>query len=145
MAGPVHPGSSSLFGARILRREWARLGSGRGRYVSAIELPRMLHVAFVRSLHAHCRIRSVDAAAAAALAGVVTVGTGHGPAFAPRGLRGLSSLPGYAETEQPLLAWPTARYCGEAVAAVVAVDRYIAEDGAALVAGGAGPPPGGGG
>src|SRR6266436_1004640 len=45
-----------------------------------------------------------------------------------------SSLPGYVETEQPVLAWPTVRYCGEAVGAVVAVDRYVAEDGAALVA-----------
>ena len=80
MAGVVHPGSPSVFGARILRKEDARLVSGRGRYVSDIELPRMLHVAFVRSLHAHARIRSVDAAAAAALAGVVTVVTGHDPA-----------------------------------------------------------------
>src|SRR5207247_5155040 len=75
-----------------------------------------------------------DAAPAAALAGVVTVVTGDDPVFARHRLRARSALPGYVETEQPVLAWPTARYCGEAVGAVVAVDRYVAEDGAALVA-----------
>src|SRR5574342_1054547 len=134
MAGPAGPGSPSVFGSRILRTEDPRLVSGRGRYVSDIERPRMLHVAFVRSLHAHARIRSVDAAAAAALAGVVTVVAGDDPAFTRHALRARSALPGYVETEQPLLAWPTARYCGEAVAAVVALDRYVAEDAAALVA-----------
>ena len=127
-------GSSSVFGSPVLRKEDARLVSGRGRYVSDIELPRMLHVAFVRSLHAHCRIIGINSAAAAALAGVVTVVTGRDPVFARHALRARSALPGYVETDQPLLAWPTARYCGEAVAAVVALDRYVAEDGAALVA-----------
>jgi carbon-monoxide dehydrogenase large subunit len=94
----------------------------------------MLHVAFVRNAHAHARVRGIDAAAAAALAGVVTVVTGQDEVFARHRLRARSALPGYVETEQPVLAWPKARYCGEAVAAVVAVDRYIAEDGAALVA-----------
>ena len=94
----------------------------------------MLHVAFVRSVHAHARIRGIDAAPAAALAGIVTVVTGDDPVFARHRLRARSALPGYVETEQPVLAWPTVRYCGEAVGAVVAVDRYVAEDGAALVA-----------
>jgi len=134
MAGVVRPRSPDVFGAPVRRTEDARLVRGLGRYVSDIELPRMLHVAFVRSLHAHARIRSVDSAAAAALAGVVTVVAGHDPAVARHALRAKSALPGYVETAQPLLAWPTARYCGEAVAAVVAVDRYVAEDGAARVA-----------
>jgi carbon-monoxide dehydrogenase large subunit len=133
MAGAVDPGSSHVFGARMLRKEDARLVSGRGRYVSDVELPRMLHVAFVRSVHAHALIRGIDAAAAAALAGVVAVVTGDDPLFARHQLRARSALPGYVETGQPVLAWPKARYSGEAVAAVVAVDRYVAEDGATLV------------
>ena len=48
-------------------------------------------------------------------------------------MRARSALPTYVETEQPLLAWPRVRFCGEAVAAVVAADRYLAEDAAALV------------
>src|SRR5439155_633918 len=43
------------------------------------------------------------------------------------------ALPSYVETEQPVFAWPEARFAGEAVAAVVAADRYAAEDAAALV------------
>src|SRR5262249_8973969 len=120
-------------GARGPRREDARLIRGQGRYVSDVELPRMLHVAFVRSVHAHARIAAIDATAAAALAGVVLVVTGEDPAFARSRLRARSALPGYVETEQPVLAWPEARHAGEALAAVVAVDRYAAEDGAALV------------
>src|SRR5207247_3810437 len=128
------PGSSSVFGSRLRRKEDGRLVSGQGRYVGDVELPRMLHVAFVRSVHAHARIRAIDTVAATALAGVVAVVTGEDPVFARHRLRASSALPGYIETEQPVLAWPTARFCGEALAAVVAVDRYVAEDGAALVA-----------
>jgi len=134
MAGAVDPGSSRVFGARVRRKEDARLVSGRGRYVSDVELPRMLHVAFVRSVHAHAHLRAIDTAAAAALSGVVAVVTGDDPVFARHRLRARSALPTYVETEQPVLAWPKVRHCGEAVAAIVAVDRYAAEDGAALVA-----------
>jgi carbon-monoxide dehydrogenase large subunit len=94
----------------------------------------MLHVAFVRSAHAHARIRAIDTAAASALAGVVAVATGDDPFFARHRLRARSALPTYVETEQPALAWPKARYCGESLAAVVAVDRYVAEDAAVMVA-----------
>src|SRR5262249_46540003 len=123
----------SPFGARVPRREDARLIRGQGRYVSDEELPRMLHVAFVRSVPAHARIAAIDASAAAARPGVVLVVTGEDPAFARSRLRAHSALPGYVETEQPVLAWPEARHVGEALAAVVAVDRYAAEDGVALV------------
>jgi len=133
MTGAADPGFSSVFGSRLRRKEDGRLVSGQGRYVGDVELPRMLHLAFVRSVHAHARIRAIDTAAATALAGVVTVVTGDDPVFARHRLRARSALPGYVETEQPVLAWPTARFCGEALAAVVAVDRYVAEDGAALV------------
>jgi carbon-monoxide dehydrogenase large subunit len=125
---------ASPFGAPIPRREDRRLLTGRGHYVSDVELPRMLHVAFVRSLHAHARIRDLDTAAAAAHPGVVAVVAGRDAPVAGRGVRARSALPGYVETEQPLLAWPEVRHVGEAVAAVVAVDRYAAEDGAGLVA-----------
>jgi len=123
----------SLFGAAVPRKEDARLVRGRGRYVSDVELPRMLHVAFVRSVHARARLRRVDTARAAAAAGAIAVVTGDDPDFARRVLRARSALPGYVETEQPILAWPAVRHSGEAIAAVVATDRYLAEDAAALV------------
>jgi carbon-monoxide dehydrogenase large subunit len=122
-----------VFGAPAPRKEDARLVAGRGRYVTDVDLPRMLHVAFVRSPHAHARIRAVDTAAARAAAGVAAVATGADADWAPHRIEARSALPGYAMTGQPILAWPEVRFAGEAVVAVVARDRYAAEDAAALV------------
>ena len=121
------------FGAPVPRREDPRLITGRGRYVSDVEVPRLLHVAFVRSAHAHARLRDVDTRAAAKAPGVVAVVTGRDGVLAGRGVRARSALPGYVETEQPVLAWPLVRHVGEAIAAVIATDRYAAEDAAERV------------
>ena len=48
-------------GARVKRGDDPRLLTGRGRYVDDVALPRMVHVAFVRSAHAHARLARVDA------------------------------------------------------------------------------------
>jgi carbon-monoxide dehydrogenase large subunit len=121
------------FGVAVRRREDPRLLTGHGRYASDVELPRMLHVAFVRSLHAHARLRALDTAAAAVEPGVLAVLTGRDPGVGRVRVRARSALPGYVETEQPVLAWPTTRHVGEAIAAVAAADRYAAEDAAARV------------
>jgi len=55
--------SERLFGAKIRRREDARLVTGRGRYVADVALPGLLHVAIARSPHAHARIVRIDARA----------------------------------------------------------------------------------
>src|SRR5271170_7305 len=68
--------ASAYIGKRIPRRELTRLIRGRGRYVADIKLPRMVHLAFVRSPYAHARIASIDAAAARAAPGVVRIFTG---------------------------------------------------------------------
>jgi aerobic carbon-monoxide dehydrogenase large subunit len=125
--------SSSPFGARQRRHEDARLVTGHGRYVGDLELPRLLHVAFVRSVHARARLRAVGTARTAASPGVVDVATGAQDAFARRRLRAQSAMPGYVLTAQPILAAHEVRYAGEPIAAVVATDRYSAEDAAALV------------
>src|SRR6185436_19457565 len=65
------------FGAPVPRREDPRLITGRGRYVSDVELPRLLHVAFVRSTHAHARLRDVDTRAAARSPGATAIVTGR--------------------------------------------------------------------
>ncbi|HZP39398.1 MAG TPA: xanthine dehydrogenase family protein molybdopterin-binding subunit [Methylomirabilota bacterium] len=128
------PAERGAFGAPERRAEDARLLTGRGRYVTDVERPRMLHVAFVRSPHAHARVRALDAAPALAQPGVVAVATGTDPDFAPHRIQAPSALPGYVMTAQPILAWPEARFAGEAVAAVVAGDRYAAEDAAERLA-----------
>src|SRR5262245_1914346 len=112
------PTPAGGFGAPVRRREDRRLITGHGRYVSDITRPGLLHVAFVRSVHAHARIRSIDAAAAQASPGIVTVVTGEAPDIAAQRIRARSALSTYVETEQPVLAWPRVRHVGEAVAAV---------------------------
>jgi aerobic carbon-monoxide dehydrogenase large subunit len=121
------------FGAPVRRREDPRLLTGRGRYVADVELPRLLHAAFVRSAHAHARLREIDTTSALAQPGVVAAVTGADPFIARHRIRARSALPGYVETEQPILAWPVVRHTGEAVAAVVGTDRYGVEDAVVLV------------
>ena len=67
---------NSYIGRSVPRPNLARLTQGRAQYVSDVALPRMAHVAFVRSPHAHARIKSIDAAAAKNAPGVIAVVTG---------------------------------------------------------------------
>jgi aerobic carbon-monoxide dehydrogenase large subunit len=130
-------------GRPILRREDQRLLMGEGQYVADIVLPRMLHVAFVRSPVAHARIKSVDVSRAAAAPGVAYALNG---ADLQKALPPVSdaqlSLPGkwkegvqhkLLNPQQPLLAVDKARHVGEALAVIVAESRYAAEDAVDLV------------
>ena len=123
----------ALLGSSVPRKEDLRLLTGRGRYVSDLVLPGMLHAAFVRSPFAHAMVRSVDTVAALALPGVVAAVGGEDPRFVGVRITARSELPSYVETSQPVLAWPKVRFAGEAVAAVVAADRAVATDAAGLV------------
>jgi aerobic carbon-monoxide dehydrogenase large subunit len=67
---------NSYIGRSVPRPNLARLTQGRGQYVSDVVLPRMAHVAYLRSPHAHARIRSIGTQAARQAAGVVAVVTG---------------------------------------------------------------------
>jgi CO/xanthine dehydrogenase Mo-binding subunit len=69
--------SGPVIGASILRKEDRRFLTGRGTYVADIERPGMTFGVFVRSPHAHARIRAIDSAAALALPGVLAVLTGE--------------------------------------------------------------------
>ncbi len=120
-------------GRPVPRKEDLRLITGRGTYVSDLQLPRTRHVAFLRSPHAHARITAIDTGRARQMPGVAAVFTGRDQAFADTALRARSALPGYIETAQPVLAAGQARFAGEAVAAVVAGSRYLAEDALALI------------
>jgi len=64
-----------MIGARIPRLEDRRFLTGRARYVADLDRPRLLHVAFLRSPHAHARIARVDTAPALAQPGVVACWT----------------------------------------------------------------------
>ncbi|MBI1847804.1 MAG: xanthine dehydrogenase family protein [Candidatus Rokubacteria bacterium] len=120
-----------MIGARVPRVEDARLLAGRGRFVGDIVLPRMAHVAFARSVHAHARIRAIDRTAALSAPGVIDVATASDLAVPP--LVAASKMKGYRPTGWPVLASGKVRWAGEAVAAVVADSRYAAEDAAEAV------------
>ena len=123
--------ATSLVGSRIKRREDPRLIMGRGTYVDDIQLPRMTYAAILRSPYAHARIRSINVDKAKALPGVVAVMTGAD-------LQGKNvpcgwTLPDIKVAPHPALAVGKVRYTGDAVAVVVAEERYIARDALDLI------------
>ncbi|MEB3071723.1 xanthine dehydrogenase family protein molybdopterin-binding subunit [[Mycobacterium] vasticus] len=127
-ANVTSDGPARAIGRSLRRKEDGRLVTGHGRYVSDLQLPRMRHVAFLRSPYGHAGIIRVDAAPAQAMPGVHGVFSGELAEFASVSVCALSALPSYVTTDQPILARRKVRFAGEAVAAVVADDRYLAED-----------------
>src|ERR1700680_1138004 len=111
-----------------------RLMQGRGLYVSDMELPRMAHVVFLRSPHAHAKIIGIDATAARRLPGVIAVVTGEELSSVITPWVGvLSHLKGLKSAPQHAIAIDHVCWQGEAVAAIVAKSRAIAEDAAEVV------------
>ena len=125
---------NSYIGKTVPRPNLERLMQGRGLYVSDLELPRMAHVVFVRSPHAHARIRSTDASAARRMPGVVAVVMGEELASVITPWVGvLSHLKGLKSAPQHAIAIDRVCWQGEAVAAVLATNRAAAEDAAECV------------
>jgi carbon-monoxide dehydrogenase large subunit len=138
---------SSYVGATVRRKEDPRLITGSSTYVGDIDLPGMLHVAFVRSPHAHAKINGVDASAALAHPGVRAVVTADD---LKKILKDIYPEPPGSETgefaneeiaEEDKIPVPTVlplamdkvRYVGEPVAAIVAESLAIATDALELV------------
>ena len=121
---PVHP-ASGLVGASPRRKEDHRLLVGAGHFVEDLRRDGMLHLAVVRSPHAHARVLSITTSAARRLPGVVAV-------WAAADLLELSTPIPSAQKgrryELPVLARDVVRYVGEPVAVVVADDPYRAAD-----------------
>ncbi|MGO8924130.1 MAG: xanthine dehydrogenase family protein molybdopterin-binding subunit [Xanthobacteraceae bacterium] len=125
---------NSYIGRSVPRPNLARLTQGRGQYVSDVVLPRMGHVAFVRSPHAHARIVKIEAEQARRAPGVVAVVTGAELAKVITPWVGvLTHLKGIKSAPQHAIAIERACWQGEAVCAVVAKSRAAAEDACALV------------
>ena len=125
-----------MFGEKIKRVEDPALLRGKGRYLDDIHLPNMLYAAFVRSPFAHAKVTNINAMAALAANGVVTIYTLDDlrdfltdtvmPVEQPSNALKLSASPS-------VLADGEVRYVGEPIAMVIAETPYSAEDGAALV------------
>ncbi|RPI56756.1 MAG: xanthine dehydrogenase family protein molybdopterin-binding subunit [Acidobacteria bacterium] len=130
---PGLPAVPRYLSARVARNEDARLLTGRALFVDDVQRPGMLHVAFVRSEHAHGRITNVDASAAKQRTGVHAVYTAAdlgeylkpGPVLVPP--PPISNLVYHACTQLPL-AKDKVRHVGEPIAMIVADSRYVAED-----------------
>jgi aerobic carbon-monoxide dehydrogenase large subunit len=124
---------SGYIGQPLRRREDVRFVQGRGRYVDDIALPNTAHCMFVRSPHAHARIRSIVTAAAAALPGVLLILTardwdlaGHGELTIVHPMpfgdgRPMNCAP------RPAFARDAVHHIGDIVACVVAESRAAAE------------------
>ncbi|WP_030908569.1 aerobic carbon-monoxide dehydrogenase large subunit [Streptosporangium amethystogenes] len=126
--------STRQFGARVQRNEDDRLIRGKGRYVDDIPLEGALHGVFARSNVAHAKITRLDVSRAAALPGVLKVYTHEDLGSLDMKMPLLIPHPciTHGRTQYPL-ARDEVFYVGQAIAFVVAVDRYVAEDAALLI------------
>src|SRR3979409_766499 len=124
--------STKYVGRRIKRTEDPRLIKGLAHYVDDIRLPDTLHVAFVRSVYAHARIKRIDASEALKAPGVVAVYTGKDVAkIGP--VPCASALPGLKVPDYRVLAQDKVYFVGQPIAAVVARDTYAARDALDLI------------
>jgi carbon-monoxide dehydrogenase large subunit len=140
--------SSERIGQPVRRKEDQRLLTGKGCFSDDVNLPGQAYAVFVRSPHAHARIRSIDARPALAVAGVLGVLTGK--ELLADGLKGLphhplsmhpaeirlanrDGSPIFSAPHYPL-ATDKARYVGEQIAIVIAQSVGAAKDGAERVA-----------
>jgi CO/xanthine dehydrogenase Mo-binding subunit len=125
--------TTRYFGERIKRNEDPRLLMGQGLYVDDVDLPDMLHVAFVRSPYAHAKINRIDVSQARQRVGVIAIYTANdlGDYWKPGPL--LVSPPPvkdivFNERTQVPLAKDKVKFAGEPIVMVLAESRYIAED-----------------
>jgi carbon-monoxide dehydrogenase large subunit len=125
---------NTYIGRSVSRPNAKRLLAGRGRYVTDLQLPRMLHAAFVRSPYAHASIASIDISQAASAPGVHLVATGADLAKLCKPWVGtLDHFSGMKSPPQQPLAVGKVVWAGQPIVAVVADTRAQAEDAAELV------------
>jgi len=136
---PAGSGAEGI-GASLPRREDLALLTGRAHFIDDIDLPGQLHAYFVRSPHAHARIRAIDGAEAMAVPGVVAVLTGRDLAADGVGLLQAPAAPKGRNGEairnpaQLAISADKARHVGDTVAMVLAETPLAAREGAAVVA-----------
>jgi aerobic carbon-monoxide dehydrogenase large subunit len=128
---------ATFIGSSVERKEDYRFLTGAGQYTDDISLPRQSYGCFLRSPHAHARIRAIDTTAARGAPGVLGVFTGKdlaGVGGLPCGwlIKSIDGSP-MKEPKHPVLAEGTVRYVGEQLALVVAESAAQAKAAAALI------------
>ena len=125
---------AKLIGKRITRNEDPRMLTGQALFVDDVELPGMLHAAFLRNEYAHARLKGIDLSAALERPGVVAAFTAEDmgddwspgpPLVIPPPT--IEDVEFYTRTQVPLVK-DKVRHAGEPLAIVIAESRYIAED-----------------
>ena len=124
---------SNLIGKPVRRVNDARLLTGHGKYVDDIKVSGMLHMAVKRSDQAYAKIKSIDTQAARELPGVSAVYIYQDIADLVKPIIATSKMADYHPTEVDVLANEFVRYVGQPVVAVIAENRYIAEDACDLI------------
>src|SRR5882672_12069448 len=128
---------AGFIGRAVERREDYRFLTGQGQYTDDMLLPHQTYAYFLRSPHAHARIRGINIAAAEKAPGVLNIFTGKDTA----GIGGLpcgwliTSTDGtpMKEPKHPVLAEGKVRHVGDQVALVVAETQWQAKDAAELI------------
>src|SRR6266550_1516551 len=123
----------SYVGAALSPRETKKLVLGRGSYIGDLTVPGLLHAAFVRSPHAHARIRRVDVDTARRQPGIVAVLTGHDLARVTAPFRMAPPIEGLLPMEMSTLPMEKVRFVGDLVACVIGEQRDQVEDACTLV------------
>jgi carbon-monoxide dehydrogenase large subunit len=118
-------------GAPVRRLEDARLLRGQATYIEDLELPRQLHVSFVRSEFPHARLKAIDLDDARAMQGVVAAVVAEDLGI--RRIPATVTHPALRPCGQPILADGEVRYVGEPIAAILAETGTTAQDAAATV------------
>src|SRR5262249_926747 len=131
----------SYVGAALSPRETKKLVLGRGSYSGDLTAPGLLHAAFVRSPHAHARIRRIDVSPARCHPGIAAVLTGHDLARVTAPLRIAPPIEGLLPMEMATLPTDKVRFVGDPVACVVGDHRYQVGEASALVGVECGPLP----
>jgi carbon-monoxide dehydrogenase large subunit len=135
MTTQVAPVKTKLIGTRARRKEDPRLLTGRGTFIDDIKVPGMLEMAVLRSPLPHAEIVSIDTSEALRLPGVFDVVTGAEIAALSKAPMPMIHCfwPGQHMTNHYAMATDKVYYVGQPVAAVAAVDRYVAEDALELI------------
>ncbi|SDC43534.1 xanthine dehydrogenase, molybdenum binding subunit apoprotein [Cupriavidus sp. YR651] len=133
------PDNHPLIGSPVKRKEDYRFLTGNGQYTDDVTLPRQSYGYFVRSPHAHARIRSVNTSEALAAPGVIAVLTGADMAGDKVGglpcgwlIHSIDGTP-MKEPPHPALAHDKVRHVGDQVALVIAESLQQARDAAERV------------
>jgi len=127
------PKDMNYVGAPVRAVGLGRFLTGNGRYIDDLKLPGMVYLHLLRTPYAHAKIRSINFAPALEYPGILGVWTGQDIASDIRPIRPVLDSTNYQGTEWPALAREKVRYVGEAVAAIVAESRYLAEDAAEMI------------